>query len=182
MSVTIQGVTPATYDPSLDFASDIELVKRALDGNIGAAAKLCHDGADFLVQARTTTNDSSTSVIELMTARGVPFPAGFVRLVEWDVFASGEGATEVVWLRRQAFVTGGTTPVLVAVTTLSGVTGTADQVLSGSLGAGITTPASTLSVGAGVVNINIASGDTGETVNWTLRIRVGKLVPILQVA
>lgn len=176
MAFTIQSVTPVAYDPTVDFKSDSELLRLALDGNLAAASRVCKDACDFLVQCRTTASETGAA-IELLTARGVPFSAGFMRLVEWDVWATGDGATEKVWLRQQAMVVGGSTPVLLASTLLI-ATGSTDQEHSAMLGAGITGPASTLTVGAGVVTINVIT-TLAEIVNWTVRVKVGKLIPTI---
>ena len=113
MAVTIQSVTPAAYDPTLDFKSDSELLRLALDGNVGAANRVTRDGADFIVQARSTASEGPTLVLELMTARLVPFPTGFMRVLTVEAWITGNGATEQAWGRLEVLIQGGTTPVAV---------------------------------------------------------------------
>lgn len=184
MAVTIQSVTPAAYDPTLDFRTDIELIGLALGGSLQAAARVVRDGADFLVQARSTAAEGPTSVLELLTARGVPFPAGFQRVIEVDAYITGDNANERGFARHVQLVTGGTTPVVqTTILTQGSTAGTAGQVpgnfISAVAGAGLAaTPAVSVTAGAGVVNVLITSAEA-EILNWTLRVKVGKLMPFL---
>lgn len=178
MAVTIQSITPASaYDSALDFKTDIELIGLALGGNLAAAAKCVRDGFDFLVQARSTAAETAT-VIELMTAKGVPFPAGFFRILEIEAYVSGNASDETGYLRKIAAVSGGATPILRVIQ--NGATAATDQgFFSAVAGAGFAaTPACAVTVGAGVVNVQITSAEA-EILNWTVKVKVGKLVPLI---
>lgn len=179
MAFTIQSVTPDTYDPTLDFLSDFALMARALGGDQKAAARCVYDGADFLIQCRTTAAETGAA-IELMTARLVPFPAAFIRLIEIDFYVSGNAADETGWARHTALVSGGTTPIVRVVTVpASTPVQVGGNTLTGVAGAGFTaTPATTVVAGAGTVTVNVVSAEA-EILNWTVRVRVGKLVPMI---
>lgn len=179
MATTVQTVSPAVYDSSLDQMPDFQLLALAVGGNVGAANKVVQGGVDFLVNARTTAAETGAA-IELLTARGVPFPAGFTRLVEIDFYVSGDGATEIGWARHTAHVTGGATPVVQVVTVpASTPVQVGGNTLSGVAGAGFAaTPAVTVVAGASTVTVNVVSAEA-EILNWTLRIKIGRLVPFI---
>lgn len=184
MAVTIQSVTPAAYDPTLDFKSELELLGLAVGGNIGASNRVTRDGCDFLVQARSTAAEGPTTVIELMTARSVPFPANFMRVLDIEFWVTGDNANERGYGRHVQSITGGTTPVVNATILTQGSTaGTAGQVpgnfVSAVAGAGLAaTPAVSVAAGAGTVSVQITSAEA-EILNWTVRVRLGRLMPFI---
>jgi hypothetical protein len=177
MAFTIQSVFPQTYDPNLDFKSETELIKLALDGNIGAAGRVTRDGADFQIQCRTTAAETGPA-IELLTARLVPFPANFQRVVEVEAYVTGDNVNERGWLLHKTLVTGAATPV-VQTTTLTASTPAQlpGNVLSAAAGGGLAAGVGvTVVAGAGTLTVNVVSAEA-EILNWVVKVRVGKLVP-----
>lgn len=182
MAVTVQTITPAVYDPSLDNMPDFQLLAAAIGGNVGAAARVVKDAVDFLVQARSTAAESG-AVLELLTARGVPFPAGFLRTVEVDAYISGDATDETGFMRYVFTISGGTTPLVRAGTliTSSPVMGAAGAVYQATAAAGFSGTSTnflTIAAGAGTVTLSVTSGES-EILNWTLRVKVGRLIPFL---
>lgn len=134
---------------------------------------------DFTILARTTAAETF-AVAELMTARGVLFPAGSLRLLEIEFYVAGDASDETGWARHTALVSGGTTPIVRVVTVpASTPVQVGGNTLSGVAGAGFTaTPAVTVVAGAGTVTVNVVSAEA-EILNWCVEIRVGKLRPML---
>lgn len=178
MALTVQGITPTTWDPSLDFATDTVLVKRALDGDLKAAAQLSRNGADFVVQSRTDT--SATESHFDLSAAGVTFPAGFLRALEVESYVSGDNANEAGgYLKFLGFITGGTTPVArVGILSASTPAQTPTNFFSAVAAGGFAGPSVSFVVTANAVTLVVVTGEA-EILNWTHRIKVGKLVPFI---
>lgn len=194
MAVTVYGVVPATWDPRLDFLSAKQQLKIALEGAPAVAASpqpadavlalLCANrlafGWDIEVSAKTTASETAT-VVDL-TAIGVTFPAGFQRVIEIDAFASGDAANETQFLRHVAHVSGGTTPILRLTQLTPGSTaGTPAQIPTNflsSVSAGFVGNAVLLALSTNNVQVQVTSGEA-EIVDFFLRIKVGRLQPVL---
>lgn len=174
MAATIQSVFPLAYDATLDQETDLGLLKRALDGDRGAAAKCTRDGADFIVQARADGSADAFAAIDL-TARGVTFPAGFMRTVECELYASGATvATESGYIHKREMIVGGTTPVLGI------VIGAIDTNMVGAVG-GFTGADVLLDFVLATNNVTVQITNEGavEINNFILKVKVGKLQPVI---
>lgn len=178
MALTVQSITPTTWDPSLDFATDVEIVKRALDGDQRAARQLGRNGADFTIQSRTDT--SATEAHFDLSAAGVTFPAGFLRTLEVESYLSGDNANEAGgYLKFLGFITGGTTPVArVSILSASTPVQVPTNFVSAVAAGGFAGPSTSFVVTANAVTLVVITGEA-EILNWTHRIKIGKLVPFI---
>lgn len=180
MAGTIQGSDGLFDDYTRDQASEARIINLAcFSGGTPAQVQTARaqmlDTPDFTINA-TTTAAETFAAIELMTAKGVSFPAGYGRLLEIDFYVSGNAADETGWARHTAFVSGGTTPIVRVVTVpASTPVQVGGNTLSGVAGAGFAaTPAVTVVAGAGTVTVNVVSAEA-ETLNWVVEVRIGKL-------
>lgn len=139
---------------------------------------------DFVVSAKTTASETF-QVLDL-TAAGVTFPAGTQRVIEADVFISGDNANEGSWARLIQHVQGATTPVL-RVTQVSFTVGasgaTLPPIVAGnvifSTSAGIASGAGAiLALNGNNVVVQVVSAEA-EVVDFVVRVKVGKLQPVL---
>lgn len=180
MAGTIQGTDGLFDDYTRDQASEARVINLACFGG-GTPAEVQTARAemlgrpDFTINCRTTAAETFAA-IELMTGKGVLFPAGSQRLVEIDFYVAGNAADETGWARHTALVSGGTTPIVRVVTVpASTPVQVGGNTLSGVAGAGFAaTPAVTVVAGAGTVTINVVSAEA-EILNWIVEVRLGKL-------
>src|ERR1043165_3500588 len=83
---------------------------------------------DFVISARQDVSGETTTLIDL-TARGVTFPVGTCRVIEYEAFVTGDtAATESGYLHARNMIVGGTTPVLGI------VIGAIDTTMAGAVG------------------------------------------------
>jgi hypothetical protein len=141
------------------------------------AEKFLMKEPDFTVDANTTAAETF-AVCELI-ARGVTFPAGFMRVLTIDFYVAGNAADETGWARHTALVSGGSTPIVRVVTVpASTPVQVGGNTLSGVAGAGLAaTPAVTVTAGASTVTVSVVSAEA-ENLNFHVRIHVGKLIPL----
>lgn len=153
---------------------DTDLILRK---KVVTAQKYLAKDPDFTVDANTTAAETF-AVLELI-AKGVTFPAGYMRLLTIDYYVAGNAADETGWARHTALVSGGTTPIVRVVTVpASTPVQVGGNTLSGVAGAGFTaTPAVTVVAGAGTVTINVVSAEA-ENLNFHVRVQIGKLIPL----
>lgn len=192
MAGTIQTFDPTAWDSRIDILDSKYLLRIAMEGASavgqaaadGVLARLCarrmDERFDFLVQARTTAAETF-AVAELMTARGVPFAAATMRIITADVNVSGDAATETGYAKYIFTVSGGSTPIIRSggVLTATPATMQDSAFYQAMAGAGLAaTPALTCVAGAGTVTINVVSAEA-EILNWTVRIGVGKALPLI---
>ncbi len=193
MAGTIQGFVPTAWDSRIDRLSPKAALKIAMDGpsavssaptaQDGILADLCAsrlwEDIDFEIQARTDAAETF-AVAELLTARGVPFDAGTIRTVQVDFFVAGNAADETGWARHTALVSGGATPIVRVVTVPANTpVQVGGNTLSGVAGAGFAaTPAVTVVAGAGTLTVNVVSAEA-EILNWRVKIKIGKAVPLV---
>jgi len=155
-------------------AGDTDL---ALRKRVVTAEKWISGFPDFEVDVATTAAETGAA-IELI-ARGVTFPAGFMRLVNVDYYVAGNAADETGWARHTALVSGGSTPIVRVVTVpASTPVQVGGNTLSGVAGAGFaSTPAVTVVAGASTVTVNVVSAEA-ENLNWRVQVSLGRLVPL----
>lgn len=128
---------------------------------------------DFRAQATTSTNDAGT-VLDL-SARGVTFPAGFIRLIRTDAYARTAGSTvDAVFLS--------TNDIIIGATNMTRVTATGVTNRIAVLTAAVTTA---ITAGAAVnttptpdtVEIQLL-GMTAVALVWDVRVYIGPLVAL----
>jgi hypothetical protein len=111
MAGVIRSVAPDAWDTTFDLIDTLPLLKLAVDGNRRYAQRVNKD-PDFIVEAFQDVSAEATTLIDL-TARGVTFPAGTIRIVEFEYFITGDtAATETGYVHQRNAIVGGTTPVL----------------------------------------------------------------------
>lgn len=125
---------------------------------------------DFKILARTD-DANAFAVIELLTARGVSFPADSIRTFTVEAYCAGNAADEAGYVKNAFTILGGSTPVVLA-TTVAGPSALA--------AAGFTAPpAITVAANAGTVTVSI-DGNEAEVINWVINVYIGKLQPMLR--
>lgn len=171
----VSSVTPAAWDPSFDLASSVELVKRAFDGDLAAARRVDPYGADFVVQVRQEDSAEAGLLAIDLTARGVTFPAGSVRTIDVEAYCTGNtAATETLYTRFRNAIVGGTTPVLGI------VIGAIDTNVAGAVGGFTTTdPSVQFALSTNNVTLTVTNEGAAEINNWIIKVRVGKLQPVI---
>lgn len=180
MSITGLTVSPThAWDSTLDFATDTQLVKRAMDGDILAAHQVVRDGVDFTVQALQAGSAAVDNVVDLITTFGITFPAGFVREISIEAWVTGDtSATETGHLKLTGAFIGGATPTnVIDVNVAAGILTTN---MAGAVG-GFTTSDPVLAFGTTAANsipVAITNEGAAESNSWLLFIKVGKLRPV----
>ncbi len=164
--------------PTRDNATPGRLIQLAVYGGGNAKqrqtarAELLHR-PDFIVGVKQDVSAETTTAIDL-TAKGVTFPAGTARVIEYEAFVTGDtAATESGYLHARNMIVGGTTP------TLGIVIGAIDTNMAGAVG-GFTTSDPTLQFALATNNVTITVTNEGatETNDWLIRLWVGKLFPV----
>jgi hypothetical protein len=193
---TIVSVIPAAWDPRIDLLSPRQAIKIALEGAaavplaIGAsdaatdanrlannqladtlAARMAGD-ADMVLTG-TTALAADTLTLDL-TARGVTFPAGSMRVIDCEMFYQGNTvATESGYIHFREMVVGGTTP------TLGIVIGAIDTNMAGAVAAFTTNdPTLALVMSGNSVTVVVTGENAAEPGAVVLKVRVGKLQQI----
>lgn len=131
------------------------------------------DRPDFIVSARQDVSGETTTILDL-TAKGVTFPAGTCRVIEYEAFVTGDtAATETGYLAAKNMIVGGTTPVLGI------VIGAINTNMAGAVG-GFTTsdPSLQFAMASNNVTITVTNEGATETNNWLVKVWVGKLQPV----
>lgn len=129
---------------------------------------------DFIVTARQDVAGETTTILDL-TAKGVTFPAGTCRVIEYEAFVTGDtAATESGYLAAKNMIVGGTTPVLGI------VIGAVNTNMAGAVG-GFTTadPSIQFAIATANVTITVTNENATENNNWVLKVWVGPLQPVL---
>lgn len=128
---------------------------------------------DFKAQATTTTNDTGT-LLDL-SARGVTFPAGFIRLIRTDAYARTAGSTvDAVYLSTNDIIIGATN--MTRVTPAGGVPRIA--VLTTAVTTAITCGAAINTAPTpDTVEIQLL-GMTSIALVWDVRVYIGPLVAL----
>lgn len=178
MTFTLTGAF-GTFTPS---DRDGLIANKALAGfaqqsPTAQAALLCGSFApvayDFRATATTTTNDTGT-LLDL-SARGVTFPAGFIRLVRTDAFARTAASTvDAVFVQTHDIIIGNTDPT--RVTPSGGVPRIA--LLTAAVTTAITCGAAiNTSPTPDTVEIQLL-GMTAIALVWDVRVYVSPLIPL----
>lgn len=130
-------------------------------------------GYDARAQATTTTND--TGVLIDLSARGVTFPTGFIRLIQTDAFARTVGSTvDAVFLRTFDIIIGATNPTRV---TATGVTNRI-ALLTAAVTTAITVQAAINTTPTpDTVEIQLL-GMTAIALTWDVRVYVSPLIAL----
>lgn len=128
---------------------------------------------DARAQATTTTND--TGVLIDLSARGVTFPAGFIRLIRTDAFARTVGSTvDAVWVQTHDIIVGATNPVRII--PAAGVPRI--SVLTAAVTAAVTAQAA-VNTGPTPDTVEIQLlGMTAIALTWDVRVYVSPLIPL----
>lgn len=128
---------------------------------------------DFRAQATTTTNDTGT-VLDL-SARGVTFPTGFIRLIRTDTYArTPASTTDAAFMSTFDIIIGGTNPTRV---TPAGGVPRSPVVFVAAINAITCGAAINTSPTPDTVEIQLL-GHTSVALTWDIRVYVGPLVAL----
>lgn len=180
MSLTLKTITPnSAWNSALDFLNEAQLVKKAVDGDVQAARQVVRDGADYIVSALQAGSAATDTIVDLITDLGITFPSGFNRNIEIEAVVNGDtAATEAGHLVISGMFQGGTTPLNLIDVNVSAAVKTTN--MAGAVG-GFTTSDPSIqfgATGANSVPVTVTNEGAAESNRWTLRIKVGRLIPI----
>lgn len=183
MAGSVQSITGKFDAETRDIANMARKISLAVFGAGSSAQRQTaraelFNQADFTIAART--DSAETLAVAELIAKGVTFPAGSMRVLTCEFFVAGNAADETGWARHTALISGGSTPIVRVVTVpASTPVQVGGNTLSGVAGAGFAaTPALTVVAGASTLTVNVVSAEA-EILNWIVRLRVGKLQPML---
>lgn len=169
MATTTQGLDASGFSAARNDEADAFIVwGAAASGERGPIAQISEKEANIKVRARTTAAETG-QVLDL-TALGVTFPAGTIRTLEADVYVSGNAADETGFLRIFGVISGGTTPVVRAVT----VQGPSAVAAAGFAA----TPAAAFALNGNNVVVNVTSAEA-EILNWIVEVKVRPLKQLI---